>query len=105
MRINKRSLSVGLMLAEATLTYVPSNATAQSIFHVAPIPNDNPNNGLFAVSASSPSDTLGERKLRPYDPHAAGRGYHSPKKNVVQEVAGLAIGAGCNTPRAAVPMQ
>jgi hypothetical protein len=35
---------------------LPANAAAQSIFQVVHTPNENFNNGLYAVSASSPSD-------------------------------------------------
>jgi hypothetical protein len=38
------------------LTAMPVNAVGQSIFRVVPTPNDNFNNGLYAVSAYSPSD-------------------------------------------------
>jgi len=45
-----------LLLAGMTAAYLPAGAAGQSIFKAVPTPNDNPNNGLFAVSASSPSD-------------------------------------------------
>jgi hypothetical protein len=54
MRIN--NLSVNLLLAGMVAAYLPLHAAGQSIFQVVPSPNNNPNNGLFAVAASSPSD-------------------------------------------------
>jgi len=39
-----------------TAAYLPVHAAGQSIFQKVPTPNDNPNNDLFAISASSPSD-------------------------------------------------
>ena len=52
----KSSLTINLLLAGLAAAYLPAHAAGQSIFHVFPTPNDNANNGLFAVSASSPSD-------------------------------------------------
>jgi hypothetical protein len=45
-----------LSLAAIAAAYLPASATTQSIFQVVPTPNENFNNGLFAVSASSPGD-------------------------------------------------
>jgi hypothetical protein len=62
MRIKKGILTVNFFLAGMAAVYLPTRAAGQSIFHVVPTPN-NPsvgaggqNNGLFAVSASSPRD-------------------------------------------------
>ena len=57
MKMQIPSLSMTkLLLAGMTAAYLPAGAAGQSIFKAVPTPNDNPNNGLFAVSASSPSD-------------------------------------------------
>jgi hypothetical protein len=56
MQIKKSSLTVNLWLAGMAAAYLPAGAAGQSIFQVVPTPNDNSNNGLFAVAASSPSD-------------------------------------------------
>jgi hypothetical protein len=57
MRIQVRARSVtNLLLAGIAAAHLPIQAADPSIFKVAPTPNDNPNNGLYAVSASSPSD-------------------------------------------------
>jgi hypothetical protein len=56
MRIKKSSLTVNLLLAGLAAAYLPAGAAGQSIFEVIPTPNNKGDNGLFAVSASSPSD-------------------------------------------------
>jgi hypothetical protein len=55
MRVSNRSVTRVLLLAAIAAPYLPA-AAGQSIFQVVPTPNENFNNGLFAVSASSPSD-------------------------------------------------
>jgi len=55
MKIINRSIT-SLLLMGTAAAYLPSNAAAQSIFKVVPTPNENFNNGLNAISASSPSD-------------------------------------------------
>lgn len=56
MRINKTKVASSLLLAGLAAVCVPARAAGQSIFQVVPTPNENPNNGLFAVSASSAND-------------------------------------------------
>jgi hypothetical protein len=56
MRIKKSSLTVDFFLAGMAAAYLPAGAAGQSIFQVVPTPNNNGDNGLFAVSASSPTD-------------------------------------------------
>jgi hypothetical protein len=56
MRISNRSVTKVLLLAAIGVANLPVMVAAQSIFQVVPTPNENFNNGLFAVSASSPSD-------------------------------------------------
>jgi hypothetical protein len=62
MRIKKSILTVNFFLAGMATAYLPACAAGQSIFQVVPTPNNKSNgltgkdNGLFAVSASSPSD-------------------------------------------------
>jgi hypothetical protein len=57
MRIKIGILTVNFFLAGMVTSYLPACAAGQSIFHVVPTPNgSNGDNGLFAVSASSPSD-------------------------------------------------
>jgi hypothetical protein len=56
------------LLAGIAAAYLPVHATGQSIFQRVPTPNENPDNELFAVSASSPSDiwAVGESAIH-YD--------------------------------------
>ena len=55
MRVTNRGLTC-LLLAGMAAVYLPVSAAGQSIFQVVPTPNENFNNDLIAVSASSPSD-------------------------------------------------
>jgi hypothetical protein len=61
MQVLSRSVTK-LLLAGMAAAYLPAGAAGQSIFQVVPTPNNKSNgltgmdNGLFAVSASSPSD-------------------------------------------------
>src|ERR1017187_468571 len=58
MSIRNRSVTNVLLIGMTAvyLTAVPFNAAGQSIFRVVRTPNENFNNGLYAVSAFSPSD-------------------------------------------------
>jgi hypothetical protein len=59
MRVSNRRVTKALLLASMAAACLPARAAGQSIFQVVPTPNSNNglgNNGLFAVSASSPSD-------------------------------------------------
>ena len=61
MRVSNRSVTKVLLLAAMAAACLPARAAGLSIFQVVPTPNNNSgnglgNNGLFAVSASSPSD-------------------------------------------------
>jgi hypothetical protein len=61
MRVSNRSVTKVLLLAAMAAAWLPARAAGLSIFQVVPTPNNNSgnglgNNGLFAVSASSPSD-------------------------------------------------
>jgi hypothetical protein len=56
MRMGKANVTLNLLLAGMAAAYMPAQAAGQSIFQVFPTPNENSNNGLFAISASSPSD-------------------------------------------------
>jgi hypothetical protein len=55
MRI-RRQIVCDLLLAGVTAALLPVHGAGQSIFQVVHTPNENFNNGLYAVSASSPSD-------------------------------------------------
>jgi hypothetical protein len=54
MTLRKRYLTI--ILQAGIAAYWPAHAAGQSAFKVVPTPNENFNNELFAVSASSPSD-------------------------------------------------
>jgi len=56
MRVSDRRITHILLLAGIAAAYMPARAAGQSIFQVVPTPNENFNNGLAAVSASSPTD-------------------------------------------------
>ena len=63
------TLALGLLLSSSlAATASAQDAMGQSIFKVVPTPNDNPNDILLAVSASSPSDiwAVGETAIH-YD--------------------------------------
>jgi hypothetical protein len=55
MRISNGGIKA-LLLAGITAACMPARAGGQSNFQVVPTPNENFNNGLAAISASSPSD-------------------------------------------------
>ncbi|HTT63428.1 MAG TPA: hypothetical protein VMG35_16345 [Bryobacteraceae bacterium] len=54
MRANRTVNGILLVVTATALT--PAEVAAQSIFRAVPTPNENFNSGLYAVSASSPSD-------------------------------------------------
>jgi len=56
MSVSNRSVTKILLLAGMAAVYTPARAAAQSTFQVVKTPNEYSNNGLQAVSASSPSD-------------------------------------------------